>query len=400
MAVLALGAVGAAAGVAAAGSIVGFTALTVSTALTAASLGFSIGSMAGSLLFPRYQQEGSLLGDLTVSTSTYGATRTIVYGTMRVNGNIIWAQPLTLLNVKTSGKGNLFGAPPTKTYEYFATFAMALCQGPAAKVLRVWADNTVIYDATNGPNITIIPSTVEASPPLLAFTFYPGDEEQLPDPLIESFVGTGQAPANRGTCYVVFNQLPLINFGNRIPNLSFEVAMSTEEQYLHTDLTLLSGDANQFTGVWYSAIAIDQQRQVGYVVGTGGPGGDSGLRRFQISTMQEDRQSFASKIFLDGSTEAIVAVACAADGTIYALRGGFYAKGISRIDPNIMKETANFPSSPYPGGTGPSYMSTPVWLCPISVTSAAGIKNLIAVGSLFNALMIKVALIHWIILKR
>src|SRR5262249_43186735 len=47
--------------------------------------------------------------------------------------------------------------------------------------------------------------------------------EQTPDPLIVAKEGSGNAPAYRGTAYVVFERLPLGNFGNRIPQVSFEV---------------------------------------------------------------------------------------------------------------------------------------------------------------------------------
>ncbi len=50
---------------------------------------------------------------------------------------------------------------------------------------------------------------------------YVGDETQTADPLIVA--KEGQSPAYRGLAYVVFERLPLANFGNRIPQLSFEV---------------------------------------------------------------------------------------------------------------------------------------------------------------------------------
>ena len=48
-------------------------------------------------------------------------------------------------------------------------------------------------------------------------------EDQAPDPLIEAKEGGGDAPAYRGLAYLVFERLPLAEFGNRIPQLSFEV---------------------------------------------------------------------------------------------------------------------------------------------------------------------------------
>jgi hypothetical protein len=54
-------------------------------------------------------------------------------------------------------------------------------------------------------------------------TLYPGNETQLPNPLIQGVEGAANTPAFRGICYVVYEDLPLANFGNRIPNLRAEV---------------------------------------------------------------------------------------------------------------------------------------------------------------------------------
>ena len=93
----------------------------------------------------------------------------------------------------------------TTTYSYFANFAVGLCEGPIAAVMRIWADGKPL-DLTG-----------------LTVRIYRGDEGQTPDALIVAKEGAGNAPAYRGLAYVVFERLPLENFGNRIPQLSFEV---------------------------------------------------------------------------------------------------------------------------------------------------------------------------------
>ena len=55
----------------------------------------------------------------------------------------------------------------------------------------------------------------------LTLRIYTGSETQTPDPLIVA--KEGDAPAYRGLAYVVFERLPLASFGNRIPQLSFEI---------------------------------------------------------------------------------------------------------------------------------------------------------------------------------
>lgn len=52
---------------------------------------------------------------------------------------------------------------------------------------------------------------------------YLGTEDQLPNTLIEAKEGEGFAPAYRGIAYLVFERMPLENFGNRIPQISVEV---------------------------------------------------------------------------------------------------------------------------------------------------------------------------------
>lgn len=82
MAVLALGVVGSALG-----SAIGI----------GASAGWLGGVMLGNLLFgggKGQNIEGPRIDDLSVQTSTYGAPIPLVYGTMRISGNVIWSTPL------------------------------------------------------------------------------------------------------------------------------------------------------------------------------------------------------------------------------------------------------------------------------------------------------------------
>nr|WP_321490386.1 glycoside hydrolase/phage tail family protein [uncultured Hyphomonas sp.] len=55
----------------------------------------------------------------------------------------------------------------------------------------------------------------------VTYRLYRGEETQAPDPLIEMIEGA--TPAYRGTAYIVFEDLPLDDFGNRIPQLNFEI---------------------------------------------------------------------------------------------------------------------------------------------------------------------------------
>lgn len=57
-------------------------------------------------------------------------------------------------------------------------------------------------------------------------TLYPGNETQMPDPLMQGICGVNNTPAYRGLCYAVWESFPVANFGNRVPNLRAEVTFT------------------------------------------------------------------------------------------------------------------------------------------------------------------------------
>ncbi|WP_088348512.1 MULTISPECIES: glycoside hydrolase/phage tail family protein [Rhodomicrobium] len=214
MATLALSAIGSAAGSALLPGGFSFLGAT----LTGAALGRAVGALAGAYidqsLFGATGQEiardGPRLADLNVTASTEGADMPRLYGRARLGGQIIWAtnfeEEVTSASAGGSGKGlNSGGGASRSTYRYFANFAVALCEGEITRLGRVWAD---------GDEITLSD---------YIYRVYTGSETQAPDSLIEAKEGAGNAPAYRGTAYVVFERLPLEDFGNRIPQLNFEV---------------------------------------------------------------------------------------------------------------------------------------------------------------------------------
>ncbi len=174
-------------------------------------LGGVIGAMAGQqvdgMLFGGSAQ-GPRLNDLTVSTSAYGSPMARHFGQMRVAGSIIWATNL-VEHSSTSGGGK--GGPSATTYSYTTSFAVALASRPLLRVGRIWADGALLRGTAGDLKVG---GTMR---------FYPGDYHQTPDPLITGAEGAARCPAFRGTSYVVFENLDLTNFGNRIPAMTFEV---------------------------------------------------------------------------------------------------------------------------------------------------------------------------------
>lgn len=164
--------------------------------------------------------EGPRLESFQVQASTEGAGIPRVYGRARLSGQIIWAanfkETLAETVEQSGGKGGRLSATKTtvKEYLYSISFAVGLCEGPIARIGRVWADGKP-FDMSR-VNVRV----------------HPGTEDQAPDDLInaiEGGVSEGGAPAFRGLAYVVFEDLPLKDFGNRIPQLSFEIEKPLSE---------------------------------------------------------------------------------------------------------------------------------------------------------------------------
>lgn len=224
---------------------------------TGAVYGFQLGLAAGSVLFPTQLPgvQGPRIGDGQQTTSIVGAPIPwVVGGTQRVGGIVIWASPIReLADTQTAGGK---GSPEQSqtTYRYFRSFAILLCEPPDSLndetiqgVRRIWANGKLILDRSPPPDsddmgVLLASREVINSDWASKMTFYSGSEDQLPDPVIESFEGVGNVPGYRGCCYVVFDDVELRpEDGNRIPaSWSFEVYTSGSSD--DVDLTLYSNE--------------------------------------------------------------------------------------------------------------------------------------------------------------
>lgn len=253
------------------------------------SIGFLAGSVLGNILFPPPPiiNEGPRMGDLTISSSAYGAAIPWVWGTTRVAGNMIWSSGIREQEnrERVGGKGG--PAQYNVTYTYFSSFAIAFAATRADRVLRIWADSKLIYDDTNA-------SSEVLEIPGLKFRFYRGTEEQLPDGLMEAKDGAGRVPAYRGLCYIVFEELALQEFGNRVPNITAEIVFRDRQstgdtptnQRASTDL-----DPPPYVGTQdVSYFGVDRSRRRIYTAEDGSGSSPGWLRIFDLDTLREVRQ--------------------------------------------------------------------------------------------------------------
>ncbi|MEM7487729.1 MAG: glycoside hydrolase/phage tail family protein [Pseudomonadota bacterium] len=210
MATLVLGAAGAAIGGSFGGSLLG---------LSGAVLGRAAGATLGRVIDQSILGQGGdavehgRLDQFRITGASEGAPLSRAVGRVRVGGQVIWATRFKEHRTTGGGGGGGKGkpkAPTATTYSYTSSFAMALCEGVIRRVGRVWADGREIARDT------------------LDMRVYHGTEDQPPDALVEAIDGADRANAFRGTAYVVIEDLELGPFGNRIPQLSFEVVRAAE----------------------------------------------------------------------------------------------------------------------------------------------------------------------------
>lgn len=178
--------------------------------------GYAIGSAIGGVVDPT-KIDGPRLQDRKVQVSSYGAPIPILYGGTAGAGNVIWSTDLVEHDVESDGKGGRV----VTNHTYSVSCAILIAEGVIPGIRRIWADAKLVYDVSDtadGP--TQIASVLFDT----YCTFYTGSESQLPDPTMEAALGAGNVSAYRGYCYIVFTDIPLQDFGNRIPNFRFETS--------------------------------------------------------------------------------------------------------------------------------------------------------------------------------
>ncbi len=205
MATILLAAVGASLGAGFGGTVLG---------LSGAVIGRAVGASLGRMIDQRLLGGGSKAVEtgrvdrMRIQTAGEGTPIARIWGQMRVPGHAIWAGPL--VETRRSQGGGKGSGPRVTEIGYRASLALALCEGPILGVGRIWADGE------------------EVSADALNMRVYLGDEEQLPDPAIAAEEGEA-APAYRGLVYVVLEDLALETWGNRVPQLSFEVVRAARQ---------------------------------------------------------------------------------------------------------------------------------------------------------------------------
>lgn len=354
-------------GVAGAGAVVGgVLGSFVGMPMLGAQIGWAVGGVAGALLFPTGKdQHGPRLNDLTVQTSGFGVPIPVVAGRAKLAGNVIWKTDLEeRKTTRRQGKG---GGPKIHEYSYYLSFAVGLCEWliPPSNpnVLRIWLDNKLVHDTTGGSEIVAVPGMV--------WRFYNGNEDQLPDPLIEATLGAAEAPAFRGLAYIVFEDLPLDKFGNRMPNVTVELASEVVQTFPQVatippaaPLWPSAPSDRLYFGNWPTNVAVDHRRGRIYegrtrTTGKTGTANDDMIRVYDLVTMQTIGEypmgEIVRPVFPAGVEPSAASVSAAlmhlgADGYLYVTGGSsnmsgvpiYNRYGLFKIDPDSWRAVGVF----------------------------------------------------------
>ncbi|MBB3862391.1 hypothetical protein GGQ88_003691 [Novosphingobium hassiacum] len=172
------------------------------------AIGALIGRQIDASIVGGRKIEGPRLKELAVQTSSYGSALPMHFGTVRASGTVIWATEL-IEHKEKSGGGK--GRPSVTNYSYTVSFAVAVASRPIAGIGRIWADGNLLRgdagDLKVGGTLRI----------------HSGHGDQAADPLLAQAEGADKSPAYRNVAYVVFEDLELADYGNRLPSLTLEI---------------------------------------------------------------------------------------------------------------------------------------------------------------------------------
>jgi len=277
---------------------------------TGAKYGAQIGIMLGGIIDPPKGPDvkGPRLDDLSVQTSTYGAIIPRAYGTTTVFGNIFWLENNQIKEIakkkKSGGKG---GQKSTATtYSYYATFALGLCEGPIVAVRRIWISGKLLYDAGTTDQGAMRASNQAAG----YFTLYTGTDTQTADPRMQATLGATNVPGYRGLAYLVFNDLPLADYGNTLMGAQIKVEVVSDGSIVDYDIV---GDWMPNTTAWDS-LAWNGRL---FLAGNGSPIGSIEL------ASSPDGITWTTRLLPAGAANASNGMSIAADEDIFVVTSGY-----------------------------------------------------------------------------
>ena len=279
-------------------------------------IGGLAGGLIGSLIFNRSQK---LVPDYQLMASSYGNPIPIIYGTVRLPGQVIWMdQVITKKHGLGKGMGGAAGSSP---YSYWQNVMVAFCEGPA-DLIKIYLDGKIFLDNTQGGQ--------EITQFKFALRTYRGDETQLPDFLYSNWVSLHvhppTVPAYRGIAYMMFDKIDLAHFGGRFPQTTAVWSTSADFTTVFAKLTRFAGDTAGTTSAFGNGLTVDWAREIAYSLSN-----DGTVRAFDLRSQVQVQQN---------TIPTLSGIAAGSGTNLYGFGGGdFNHLDIYTINPDTLKIT-------------------------------------------------------------
>ncbi|MDZ4306608.1 phage tail protein [Allopontixanthobacter sp.] len=184
---------------------------------------FTIALMAANVALQASQEfEGPRIKDPPASLADYNTPHNYLIGTRMLSCPCIFQKPILEKRKRRKGKGG-----KQTSYTGFLTWASHIAGHEIGKVLGIWFNNNLVYDATgSGEKIYPLADDYELENSLRIYT---GTADQDPDPnmlpFIEAKYGVaGTTPAYRHQAYMYFENIPGEQIGNVFPDVKVLVS--------------------------------------------------------------------------------------------------------------------------------------------------------------------------------
>ena len=216
------------------------------------------------LLAPKGKKSVDQLG----MDSQWGAPVPVLYGSKRVQGQLIW---LGDVYESSGGKGG-----PSQPHAY-VSYAVAFTAGQCTALSRYWLNGVLTYDATS-------PWNVQSGTPGAEWRLYWGTEDQLPDPYVADWVAEhvpdapDAVPAFRGMNYILFENLDMVKFGGMLPMASAQLTVDAAPNVPEIEFSSVGLPASES---WNTDVCVDWVRRIAYV------GNNLGVGVYQLLTMAQ-----------------------------------------------------------------------------------------------------------------